>query len=45
MKKIVITKKNNLEEEINSGAMIRMSGVSEGLKQCKKHTYGYSKYP
>ena len=35
MKKIVITKKNNLEEEINSGAMIRMAGVSEGLSNAK----------
>ena len=34
MKKIVITK-NNLEEEINSGAMIRMAGVSEGLSDAK----------
>ena len=31
MKQIVITKPNNLEEEINSGAMLRLAGVSERL--------------
>jgi|TARA_B100001750_G_scaffold248591_1_gene281991 uncharacterized RmlC-like cupin family protein len=31
MKKIIITKKNELEEEINSGAMIRLAGVSKNL--------------
>ena len=31
MKKIIITKKDNLEEEINSGSMSRFAGVSEGL--------------
>ena len=35
MKKIIITKKNNLEEEINSGAMIRLAGVSESLSGAK----------
>ena len=36
MKKIIITKKNNLEEEINSGAMIRMAGVSKALSKAEK---------
>ena len=31
MKKIIVTKKNELEEEINSGAMIRLAGVSKNL--------------
>ncbi len=31
MKKIVITKKNELENEINSGGMIRLAGVSQNL--------------
>ena len=31
MKSIIITKKHNLEEEINSGAMTRLAGVSEHL--------------
>ena len=31
MKQIVITKPNNLEEEINSGAMLRLAGESERL--------------
>jgi uncharacterized RmlC-like cupin family protein len=35
MKKIIITKKNNLEEEVNSGAMIRLAGVSESLSGAK----------
>ena len=30
-KKVVITKKNNLEEEIKSGGMVRLAGVSETL--------------
>ncbi len=29
MKKIIVTKKNEVEEEINSGAMIRLAGVSK----------------
>ncbi|MFL2653051.1 MAG: cupin domain-containing protein [Dehalococcoidia bacterium] len=35
MKKIIITKKNNLEEEINSGAMKRMAGVSKKLSNAE----------
>ena len=35
MKKIIITKKDNLEEEINSGSMSRFAGVSEGLSGAK----------
>ena len=35
MKQIVITKPNNLEEEINSGAMLRLAGVSERLSGAK----------
>ncbi len=35
MKKIIITKRDNLEEEINSGAMIRMAGVSENLSKAE----------
>ena len=35
MKQIVITQKNSLEEEINSGAMLRLAGVSEGLSGAK----------
>tara|TARA_B110000014_G_scaffold244413_1_gene215577 strand:+ start:429 stop:848 length:420 start_codon:yes stop_codon:yes gene_type:complete len=31
MKKIIVTKKNELEEEINSGAMLRLAGVSKNL--------------
>ena len=31
MKKITITKKNKVEEEINSGSMTRWAGVSENL--------------
>ena len=31
MKKIIVTKKNELEEEINSGAMIRLACVSKNL--------------
>jgi uncharacterized RmlC-like cupin family protein len=31
MKKIIVTKKNEVEEEINSGAMIRLAGVSKNL--------------
>tara|TARA_B100001146_G_scaffold26646_1_gene20073 strand:+ start:198 stop:617 length:420 start_codon:yes stop_codon:yes gene_type:complete len=31
MKKIIVTKKNELEEEINSGAMMRLAGVSKNL--------------
>ena len=31
MKKIVITRKNELENEINSGGMIRFAGVSQNL--------------
>ena len=30
-KKVVVTKKNNLEEEIKSGGMVRLAGVSETL--------------
>ena len=35
MKKIKITKNNNLEEEINSGAMVRMAGVSKTLSNAE----------
>ena len=35
MKKIIITKKDNLEEVINSGSMSRFAGVSEGLSGAK----------
>ncbi|MBI62901.1 MAG: hypothetical protein CL775_02590 [Chloroflexi bacterium] len=31
MKKIIVTKKNEVEEEINSGAMTRLAGVSKNL--------------
>ena len=31
MKPIVVTKKDNLEKEINSGAMTRLAGVPEHL--------------
>ena len=31
MKKIIVTKRNEVEEEINSGAMIRLAGVSKNL--------------
>ena len=36
MKKIKITKKNNLEEEINSGSMQRFAGVSKNLSNASK---------
>ena len=36
MKKIIITKKNNLEEEINSGSMQRFAGVSKKLSNASK---------
>ena len=35
MKKITITKKNKVEEEINSGSMTRWAGVSENLSGAK----------
>ena len=35
MKKITITKRNKVEEEINSGAMTRWAGVSENLSGAK----------
>ena len=35
MKKITITKKNKVEEEINSGSMSRWAGVSENLSGAK----------
>ncbi len=31
MKKIIVTKRNEVEEEINSGAMTRLAGVSKNL--------------
>ena len=35
MKQIVITKRNYLQEEINSGAMLRLAGVSKELSGAK----------
>ena len=35
MKKITITKRNKVEEEINSGSMTRWAGVSENLSGAK----------
>ena len=35
MKKITITKRNKVEEEINSGSMSRWAGVSENLSGAK----------
>tara|TARA_Y100001970_G_scaffold76747_1_gene97474 strand:+ start:1870 stop:2265 length:396 start_codon:yes stop_codon:yes gene_type:complete len=45
MKKIIITKKNNLEEEINSGSMKRFAGVSKKLSNASKIHMAIAKIP
>ena len=45
MKKIIVTKKNELEEEINSGAMIRLAGVSKNLSNATNIHMAIASFP